>query len=103
MEREDETSLSEITIAPDGRVFLFGASREVLEALSQLVFRDADLDRRLNQITEPTSETGRHADGFGDRQTLAGRSEPFRSHQAVRSRNSRRQSDAPPTRSGESE
>ncbi|NOX55399.1 MAG: hypothetical protein GXP27_13365 [Planctomycetes bacterium] len=95
--------MTEITIAPDGRVFLFGTSREVLEALSQLTFRDADLDRRLNRIAKQTPQTGPHAGGLSDSQTPAGCGEPFRSHEAIRSMASKRQSSAPPSRSDESE
>jgi hypothetical protein len=32
----DETNLTEITILPDGRVYVFGLSREVLEVLHAL-------------------------------------------------------------------
>ena len=33
MESDDETAMSEITILPDGRVFVLGASLQVLEIL----------------------------------------------------------------------
>jgi hypothetical protein len=33
---DDETDLSEITILPDGRVYVFGMSRQVLELLENL-------------------------------------------------------------------
>jgi len=47
MEFDDETAVSEITILPDGRVFVLGASREVLEMLQVLSPEDAALRRRL--------------------------------------------------------
>ena len=46
----DETSLTEITIGPDGRVFVFGASRQVLEALNQLAFVDTLLEQRSKRL-----------------------------------------------------
>jgi hypothetical protein len=36
VELEDETNLTEITIQPDGRVFVFGASRPILDVLAGL-------------------------------------------------------------------
>lgn len=36
----DETAMTELTIAPDGRVFAFGTSRSVLELLAALQPRD---------------------------------------------------------------
>jgi hypothetical protein len=45
----DETHLTEITIQPDGRVYVFGLSRQVLELLGDLRPRDASLGRLLRQ------------------------------------------------------
>ena len=36
MNAEDETAITEITIQPDGRIFVFGLSLEVARALSGL-------------------------------------------------------------------
>jgi len=47
MEPDHETAISEITILPDGRVFVLGASHEVLEILEALNPGDAGLKRRL--------------------------------------------------------
>lgn len=47
MEPDDETAVSEITIQPDGRVFVLGASRQVLEILGVLNPEDVMLQRRL--------------------------------------------------------
>ncbi len=34
----DETSITELSIAPDGRIFVFGLSRQVLQLLKDLDF-----------------------------------------------------------------
>ena len=44
---DDETAITEITFLPDGRLCLFGASREVLELLGSLDLGDAALEIRL--------------------------------------------------------
>ncbi len=44
---DTETAITEITFLPDGRLCLFGASREVLELLGSLDLGDASLDSRL--------------------------------------------------------
>jgi hypothetical protein len=43
IELADETVLTEITIQPDGRVYVFGASREVLEVLDLISPHDSRL------------------------------------------------------------
>ena len=50
MNPDDETTLSEITIMPDGRLYVFGASREVLDVLAELSPGDADLQRRVQHV-----------------------------------------------------
>ena len=50
MEADGETAVSEITILPDGRVFVLGAARQVLEILNVLNPRDAGLKQRLECI-----------------------------------------------------
>ena len=47
---QDETDVSEITIQPDGRVFVFGASRQVLELLESLSPTDQKLRRVVEEI-----------------------------------------------------
>jgi hypothetical protein len=57
---DDETAITEISILPDGRVCVFGASRSVLDALAELDARDGvareraehvnSLDREANQL-----------------------------------------------------
>jgi hypothetical protein len=51
----DEFAATEITILPDGRVCLFGASRQVLELLRDVGLGDPMLDRRLAAL-EATDE-----------------------------------------------
>ncbi len=36
----DETDISEITISPDGRVFVFGASKPLLDLFAEIGWRD---------------------------------------------------------------
>ena len=52
MESDDETAMSEITILPDGRVFVLGASLQVLEILEVLSPEDAALKERLKHAVE---------------------------------------------------
>jgi len=44
---EDETQVTELTIMPDGRVFVFGTSRQILEILHELDPHDEKLNRVL--------------------------------------------------------
>ena len=46
---EDEQELTEITIYPDGRVYVFGMSVSVLEILNNLQPHDERLRRLLDQ------------------------------------------------------
>jgi hypothetical protein len=57
---EDDSSISEINILPDGRVCLFGASRQVLEMLDAIPLGDPALRNRIERLrTEESSETVR--------------------------------------------
>ena len=47
---------TEIDVAPDGRVYLFGASAAVLEALAAAGIADDAISRRLARILESASE-----------------------------------------------
>ena len=49
----DETLVTEITLQPDGRVYVFGASREVLAILAELQPHDARLLTLLSFATRP--------------------------------------------------
>lgn len=46
----DETLVTEITIRPDGRVYVFGTSRQALEVLEQLRPGDPKLLRLLGRV-----------------------------------------------------
>jgi hypothetical protein len=52
---DEETSMTEITFLPDGRLCLFGASREILELMDSLQLGDTSLDSRLASLrtTQP--------------------------------------------------
>lgn len=47
---DDETSVTEISFLPDGRMGLFGASREVLQLLVELNLGDSALIQRFSLI-----------------------------------------------------
>jgi len=54
---DGETAITELTFLPDGRICLFGASREVLELLSSLNLGDASLDLRLAAVRRAPTES----------------------------------------------
>lgn len=64
MQPDDETAVSEITILPDGRIFVLGASRPVLEILAVLGPEDAGLKRRLEHLG--ARECGGNLEKMGD-------------------------------------
>jgi hypothetical protein len=47
---DNETSMTEITIQPDGRVYVFGTSRSVLDLLAELNPRSTQLQRLLEVV-----------------------------------------------------
>ena len=47
---DNEKNITELTIAPDGRVFVFGTSRPILEVLEALQPRDKKLQRLLEHV-----------------------------------------------------
>jgi hypothetical protein len=51
----DETNLTELEIGPDGRVYVFGASQEVLQILDALRKQDESIRRRLERIPQHPS------------------------------------------------
>lgn len=69
---DDETSITELTIGPDGRLFLFGASAPVLEAIEATGMGGEALRRRIERLravlpaengVQPTgNEENRHTD-----------------------------------------
>lgn len=54
---DEETPITEITIAPDGRIYVFGASAEVLEVMGSLDSQNAELRKRIDESrkTAPAS------------------------------------------------
>jgi hypothetical protein len=50
VEAPDENTLSEINILPDGRIYVFGTSREVLEVLETLTSRNERVQRLLESV-----------------------------------------------------
>ena len=50
MSLEDESKVSEINILPDGRVCLFGASRQILEIMDTIVLGDPELKERIERL-----------------------------------------------------
>ena len=57
MEPFPESDVTEIEIGPDGRLFLFGASREVLEVLSLTGLAPQAAGRRLAAGEGPNART----------------------------------------------
>ncbi len=53
MAAEDETAITEITIGPDGRIYVFGLSVEVAEVLEALCPADHPLVKTLSQAIAP--------------------------------------------------
>ncbi|MCR4414330.1 MAG: hypothetical protein NUV77_18075 [Thermoguttaceae bacterium] len=56
MEPDDEAAISEITILPDGRVCVFGASEALIALLAALDPRDAGIRRRAAPLGRPRAE-----------------------------------------------
>ena len=49
---QDETAITDITIGPDGRVYIFGASMPVLEVLEAAGLGGTILRRRLDRLRD---------------------------------------------------
>jgi len=47
---DNEKNVTELTIAPDGRIFVFGTSRQILEVLAALQPADEKLQRLLGHV-----------------------------------------------------
>jgi len=54
IEPEDETAITEITIQPDGRIFVFGLSLEVAQALAGLCPPGHAVGRLVAKFETPT-------------------------------------------------
>ncbi len=52
----EETSVTDIEISPDGRIFLFGVSPQVLQILYDCGLTDQSLKNRLDSSNSPVSE-----------------------------------------------
>ena len=54
---DDETNITDIELLPDGRIFIFGASSEVLDVLSQLQnTADPVVAARLEKLGDAAAE-----------------------------------------------
>jgi hypothetical protein len=51
----DETATSEITILPDGRIYVFGMSRQVLDVLQSFQPDDARVSKLREHLEELTA------------------------------------------------
>lgn len=58
---DEEKAMTELTIAPDGRVFAFGTSRPILEVLAALQPADKRVKRLLEQARRLESKQQRSA------------------------------------------
>lgn len=59
---DDETAITEITLLPDGRLCLFGASGPVLELLADLRLGDESLHLRLAALRSVDQQTATYQD-----------------------------------------
>ena len=50
MAEDDETLMTEISIGPDGRVYVFGLSKAVLEILSELTGPASPIREKVEQL-----------------------------------------------------
>jgi hypothetical protein len=54
----DETTISDVSIGPDGRIYVFGASGPVLEALAAAGFGGDMLRERLERLRAASQDEG---------------------------------------------
>ena len=47
---DEESAITEITIAPDGRIFVFGLSRPVIDILDRLHPNDSRLKQLVHRV-----------------------------------------------------
>jgi len=72
----DESAITEISIAPDGRVYVFGASAEVLEVMAGIAPGDRLLAQRIRHargtaaepLAGPTGDSMVHGNGTSKRE-----------------------------------
>ncbi|HTU23900.1 MAG TPA: hypothetical protein VMF30_00795 [Pirellulales bacterium] len=55
MSTDDETAITEITIQPDGRIFVFGLSLEVAQALAGLCPAGHAIERLVARFEQSSS------------------------------------------------
>lgn len=53
---QDETTVTDITIAPDGRIFIFGTSRPVIELLAAFQPGNPRLEALLAHLRQPEGD-----------------------------------------------
>ena len=56
----DESAVTEVTIAPDGRVYVFGTSRQILDVLESLQHDNIALQRLLHHVREREATLAEH-------------------------------------------
>lgn len=66
---DTESTMTEITIQPDGRLYVFGTSRQVLDILEELRPKDVQLGRLLRQVREMESTAKMSISGGDSRAT----------------------------------
>jgi hypothetical protein len=67
----DETLITELTITPDGRIFVFGLSREVLDLLKNLNCCSDDIKQRMDYVDKlEQSDQSRLTTGQGSSENL---------------------------------
>lgn len=59
IDEQNEEQITEISVAPDGRVYVFGASAAVLEALGSMGLGGEALRRRLECLKQAAESTSR--------------------------------------------
>ena len=58
MDADEETNITDLELLPDGRIFVFGASREVLQILEDIqCASDGVLSSRLGSVLDSKSQT----------------------------------------------
>ena len=58
MDADEETNITDLELLPDGRIFVFGASREVLQILEDIqCATDGVLSSRLGIVLDSKSQT----------------------------------------------
>jgi hypothetical protein len=53
MDETDDAEFSEVTILPDGRLYVFGLTRPLLEVLASVPSREGCWQALLEQVREP--------------------------------------------------